>query len=210
MKGERNALRSGAESLGLSLDENSSSTLVSLLDGVYLWNKSAGLTTIPRADAIRLHVLDSLTAVTFLRDQGTVVDLGSGGGFPGMPLAIVRTDLEFTLVESNRRRANFLAEMRRDLALTNVTVVHADVGSLEGQSFDTVISRAFRGPREFLDQASGLLTVGGEAVVMAAILEDSELRAVAEASGFDVIETCGVALPGGGEVRTLARCGLRG
>ncbi len=209
MSAELDELVSGAEELGLCLEPEVVERLISFLDGVYVWNRSAGLTTIPRSEAVRLHLLDSLLPWAFFAPKSRVADLGSGGGFPGVPLAVVLPAVNFTLIESNRRRANFLAEMRRELRLENVSVVQGDVHRLDLGTFDTVISRAFREPGEFLGIAASLLGTGGTAVVMAATWLNTDRARTLESTGFELDDLAETTLPGGTERRTVARCRYR-
>lgn len=204
MKGEKRELRGAASELGLSLDEAEVGQLLKFLDGLYLWNGSAGLTRIDRADAVRLHLVDSLLASGTLPTSGHVVDLGSGGGLPGIPLAIHHPSLRFTLVESNRRKANFLAEMRRDLELVNMEVLQVDVATLDKGVFDLVISRAFRGVEVFLKIAADLLVPGGAAVLMLAEVQVEELEAKSLKQGFSLESVLQRPLPLGEESRTVA------
>ncbi|MBR9805548.1 16S rRNA (guanine(527)-N(7))-methyltransferase RsmG, partial [bacterium] len=94
------------------------------------WNSVHNLTAIRDSDDIvRKHILDSLSLQAFL-GQGSVLDVGSGGGFPGIPLAIVRPQQAFTLVDSNQKKTAFLKEVKRKLSLTNVTVINGRVEQL--------------------------------------------------------------------------------
>ena len=107
---EARQLESGAAALGVSLDARAVGLLLVFLERIYAWNRSAGLTTVARSDAVRLHLLDSLSIVPFLPASGAIVDLGSGAGLPGIPVAIALANASVTLVEARRRKASFLAE----------------------------------------------------------------------------------------------------
>ncbi|MBI5505483.1 MAG: 16S rRNA (guanine(527)-N(7))-methyltransferase RsmG [Deltaproteobacteria bacterium] len=202
---ERDALVCGATDLGVVLNAEQASKLIDFLDLLYVWNRASRLTKVVREDAVRIHLLDSLSVCPLLSPR-TVADLGSGAGLPGIPLAVARPDLRFHLVESNRRRCSFLYEVVRTLDLSNASVVETDVESLgrSGRSFDTVLSRAFRPPAEFLVIAGRLLAVGGRAIVMGGESRPCvsscslEHRAVLEVE-FERR----LALPLGGEKRSL-------
>ncbi|MFQ5473895.1 MAG: 16S rRNA (guanine(527)-N(7))-methyltransferase RsmG, partial [Dehalococcoidia bacterium] len=123
---EGRRLRCGAEQLGIDLSEQAAAKLIAFLECLYLWNKSAGLTTIERSEAVRLHLLDSLTALPLLGRCVAIADLGSGPGLPGIPLAIALPASRLVLVESRRRKCSFLAETIRELGLENCRVEQAD------------------------------------------------------------------------------------
>lgn len=164
---EHDALVRGASDLGVALSGGQTSQLIDFLDLLYVWNRAARLTNVSRADAVRIHLLDSLSVCQMLSPE-LVADLGTGAGLPAIPLAVVRPDLRFHLVESSRRRCSFLHEVVRTLGLSNAVVMEVDVESLagSGRRFDTVLSRAFRPPAEFLEIAGRLLAIGGRAIVM--------------------------------------------
>jgi 16S rRNA (guanine527-N7)-methyltransferase len=194
-------LEDGLAEIGVTAGVREQEKLLELLRLVYVWNRSAGLTTIPAHDAVRLHLLDSLLALPFLSGD-SAVDLGTGGGFPGLPLAIVRPDIRWLLVESNRRRCSFLMEAARVLGLSSVTVHEGDAGQATG-SFPTVISRAFRHPPEFLDIAGRWLAERGRIVCMMADASNEELDALAASAALLLGPVLRRTLPGGGEPRVV-------
>ena len=101
---EARRLEAAATEFGAQFDSAQITKLLSLLDLVYARNGSAGLTTVPRQDALRLHVIDSLSILPAIVEMSTIADFGSGGGFPGLVLAIMRLDLKIFLVEKRRRK----------------------------------------------------------------------------------------------------------
>jgi 16S rRNA (guanine527-N7)-methyltransferase len=195
-------LASGCSELGLRLESRQTDRLLRFLDQLYLWNRSAGLTTIARADAVRLHLLDSLSAAELITASPSA-DLGSGGGVPGLVLAIACPATRFVLVESNRRKCSFLLETARVLELPNVEVRQADAATVK-ERFPIVLSRAFRHPDEYLRLARSLVTDDGSVVAMLASVPDPELRALATGEGYELGLVKRVSLPGGGEPRTIA------
>ena len=157
------------------------------------WNARGNL--VSRRDLDRLrdrHVLDSLGLLPWWR--GSLADVGSGAGFPGVPLAIARPESPVTLVERSERKARFLQQVVIELALPNVEVIEADVGqppasgSLDGRVFDTVTARAVAPPAATWRLLRGLLAPAG-----VALLQSGEPL---EACLFD-----------GGEIRTCERAG---
>lgn len=146
---ERTQLVSSARRLGIELTEARAATLQRLLDELAKWNRTYNLTALrTRAEWVTHHVLDSLSVAPLLQGR-RIADVGTGAGFPGLPLAILRTDCNFTLIDSNGKKTRFVEHVARTLGLTNVTVLQARAenlrpGSAEiAEAFDTVIARAF-------------------------------------------------------------------
>lgn len=201
---EASLLRSGCDELSVVLAEAQQQRLLRFVDHIYVWNKTAGLTTIRRQDAVRLHVLDSLSALPVV-GEGPCADLGSGAGLPGLVLAIARPSLDVTLVESNRKKCSFLHEAIRDLSLANARVFEGDARKLPDR-YSTVISRAFRPPPEFVRIALASVTQAGRIVLMLADATDAEIEAL-RPGGTSIEGVRRLRLPGGGEPRTIVTLG---
>jgi 16S rRNA (guanine527-N7)-methyltransferase len=155
------SLTAGAAALGIALEDSQCAALLRLLDELDEWNQRMNLTAIrERSQQITKHLLDSLTVQPFLR--GTrVVDVGTGAGFPGLPLAIVNPERHFTLLDATAKKLRFIDHVATLLGLSNVTTVHARAeGYRPEQRFDSVLSRAI-GPVERFVKWSGPLCVGG-------------------------------------------------
>jgi 16S rRNA (guanine527-N7)-methyltransferase len=117
------------------------------------------------------HYVDSLAAVPFIGDATRVLDAGSGGGFPGIPLKILRPDLSLTLVDSVRKKISFLKQAIRTLELTDVDAVHGRLESMERQPdyrgmFDLVICRAFSSLVDFVARTEDFLAPGGRLMAL--------------------------------------------
>lgn len=128
-----------------------------LLDELSVWNRTYSLTTITNREAmIRSHLLDSLSGYPEL--SGTrIADVGTGPGFPGLPLALVSPQREFTLIDSVAKKLRFVSHAARALELTNVTIQQVRVESLSpAQPFDTVLARAFAALPDLLAAVQGL------------------------------------------------------
>jgi 16S rRNA (guanine527-N7)-methyltransferase len=141
-----------------------------------LLERAVPLGMIARADADRIgdrHILDSLRAAPFLQesDAGEVVDLGSGAGLPGVPLAIAVSEVRFTLAESRSRRAAFLELAVERLGLGNVTIHPDRVESLPPRAFDVATARAFAAPASAWGSAARVLRPGGSMVLFAGARE---------------------------------------
>jgi 16S rRNA (guanine527-N7)-methyltransferase len=204
---ESDALAQGAAALGIDLPADSARRLVAFLDLLYDWNASAGLTAIDRRDAVRLHLLDSLAIVPFLVGAGHIVDLGSGGGLPGIPIAVAMEEASVTLVDSKRRRCSFLRETVRQLGLSSrVSVLEADAKAglpTLVASQDAVVARAFVPPRELVTVAAPLLVRGGRLALMSGADDLSSLHDVATAVGLSLESARTFTLPLGAERRSL-------
>lgn len=114
------------------------------------WNGTFNLTAIPVAQRIEQLVLMSAAVIPHLR-TGRVLDVGSGAGVPGIPLAVLAPGNDYTLIDSNGKKTRFLEQCRLELELDNVRVVRARVEAFESAPFDTVIARAFAGLDAFFD-----------------------------------------------------------
>ena len=138
------------------------------------------------AAAVELHIADSLAGLELpqIRTATTIADLGSGGGFPGLVLAIALPDAQLTLVESAARKADFLRETAEAMTLDNVAVVaeRAELWALEAREQDVVTSRALASTSILLEYAAPLLRVGGSLVAWKGSLGDGELADAAFAA----------------------------
>jgi 16S rRNA (guanine527-N7)-methyltransferase len=135
-----------------------------------LWRQRLALTAAATPQSIVFdHILDSLYVAPFVKPLARVADIGSGAGFPGIPLAIVCPQARFVLIESRRKKANFLREVARKAQLANVEVVEQRAEALGTESqnaFDVVVSRAVGPVRELLVLAAPLLKRDGVAIAM--------------------------------------------
>ncbi|KTD61178.1 16S rRNA (guanine(527)-N(7))-methyltransferase RsmG [Legionella spiritensis] len=134
-------LQQGLSQLGLPDHSDALLTYLSLLNK---WNHVYNLTAVREIPAmVSRHVLDSLAVLPFIRGA-RIVDVGSGAGLPGIPLAIARPQTRVTLLDSNGKKTRFLEEVQRHLMLDNVEVIQSRIENYHpAQAFDTVISRAF-------------------------------------------------------------------
>lgn len=140
------------------------------VETLLLWSRRLSLTSAKTAQSIVLdHILDSLYLVPFLKPGFRVADIGSGAGFPGVPLAIICPESRFVLLESRRKRANFLREVARQVQLPNIEVAEKRAEDLiidSPQSFDVVVSRAVGPVGELLALSATLVKRDGLAIAM--------------------------------------------
>ena len=196
------SLLDGARALALELDEAQLVKLVGHLDLLDEWNARMNLTAIrDRPSQLTKHLLDSLTVRPFLRGE-RIADVGSGAGFPGIPLAIVEPQRHFALIESTGKKCRFLEHVRDALGLGNVEVVQSRAEAYKPEvRFDTVIARAV-GPIAGLVKAAGPLVVGGGRLLcMKGRYPDEELAA--RLNGWKVAAVHPLTVPGLAEERHL-------
>lgn len=186
-------LADGIAALRLDLPVGVQETSLAYLDLLATWNRAYNLTAVrDPADMVAKHLLDSLAALPYLHGA-TLADLGSGGGLPGIPLAIARPDIAVTLIESNGKKARFLREAARSLPLPNVRIVETRV-QLAAGLFDTVTCRAFASLRDMLLWGGHLLAPGGRWLALKGRLDRDELSELPPA--FRVVAIHATAVPG--------------
>ncbi|MGE5769193.1 MAG: 16S rRNA (guanine(527)-N(7))-methyltransferase RsmG, partial [Betaproteobacteria bacterium] len=171
-------LAAGLAELGLDLPEAAQHKLLAFRDLLLKWNKTYNLTALrDPQQAIAHHLLDSLAILPYLGD-GALLDVGSGGGLPGIPLAIARPGLPVTLVDTVQKKASFLQQAAIELGLKNVTVHQARVEEMHGQ-FAQISSRAFAELALFVDLTHHLLAPGGRWLAMKGLRPDAEIARLA-------------------------------
>ena len=192
----------GARALALDLDDAQLARLAAHLDLLDEWNARMNLTAIrDRPSQITKHVLDSLSVRPYLRGE-RVADVGSGAGFPGIPLAIVEPRRQFALIESTGKKCRFLEHVRDALGLTNVSVVQARAEAYKpAVRFDTVLARAVGPIAELVRQAGPLVIGGGRLLAMKGRFPEEELAS--KLSGWKVAALHHLSVPGLDEERHL-------
>jgi len=141
---ERKILIEGASQLGIKISQQKVEQLIHFLEQVLLWNKIHNLTAIDSfSEGIKKHLLDSLSILNFV-NKGKILDVGSGAGFPGIVIAIMRDDVEVTSIDSVGKKCRFMEHARLDLNLTNFNVVNDRVEKYKTKEcFNQIVSRAF-------------------------------------------------------------------
>jgi 16S rRNA (guanine527-N7)-methyltransferase len=201
-EGERAELIARARGLNLALTDAASQRLLVLVDELSRWSKAYNLTSIRRRDEILTrHILDSLSIHADLRGS-TVADVGTGAGFPGLPLAVANPDRRFTLIDSNGKKVRFVEHAARALGLENVRVVQARVEDLRLEApFDTIVARAFAPLPELLGKVGALAGPGTRLLAMKGRFPADELAAVGPP--WCVVRTRPLEVPGLREARHL-------
>ena len=173
----QNVLSAGLADLGLNLPESAQQQLLAFRDLLLKWNKTYNLTALrDPAQAISHHLLDSLAILPHIGD-GALIDVGSGGGLPGIPLAIARPELQVCMVDTVQKKTTFLQQAVIELGLKNVTVNHARVEEKQGQ-YAQITSRAFAELGLFVSLTRHLLAPNGRWLAMKGVRPDDELKAL--------------------------------
>jgi 16S rRNA (guanine527-N7)-methyltransferase len=194
------AISEGARTLGIELSPEQVAKLVAHLDLMDEWGQRMNLTAIrDRDQQITKHVLDSLSVLPYLRG-GRVADVGSGAGFPGIPLAIAAPAVHFALIESTGKKCRFLEHVRDTLGLENVEVVQSRAEAWKpAVRYDTVLARAV-GPLADLVRYAGLLVAGdGRLLAMKGRFPEDELAK--KLNGWKVAAVHRLEVPGLAEER---------
>jgi 16S rRNA (guanine527-N7)-methyltransferase len=172
----------GAEAFGIRLNETQVAAFDLFLRELLKWNQKINLTAIRSGKGIVLkHFLDSLSAFPYLSRTVSLLDIGSGAGFPGIPLKIVHPSLEITLIDSVRKKVDFQRHIIRMLGLKGTEAIHGRIQDKEilrcmTGRFDAVISRAFSDLQTLLLLAFPFLKKGGILLAMKGELEKEEIR----------------------------------
>jgi 16S rRNA (guanine527-N7)-methyltransferase len=196
------ALLQGAHVLGIDLTDAQATRLTAHLDLLDEWGARMNLTAIrDRPSQVTKHLLDSLSVRPFLRGE-RIADIGSGAGFPGIPLAILEPGRRFTLIESTGKKCRFLEHVRDALGLANVEVVQARAEAFKtAERFDTVLARAVGPVAELVKLAGPLVAGGGRLLAMKGRYPDDELAA--KLNGWKVATVHRLVVPGLADERHL-------
>jgi len=199
---ERAGLIEQARLLDVALGDAQARQLERLLDELERWNAAYNLTSIRgREDEITHHLLDSLSVHQHL--QGArIADVGTGAGFPGLPLAVANPQRQFTLIDSAGKKVRFVAHAARVLGLGNVEAVHSRVEDLPvGEPFDTVTARAFAALPDLLGSVRALCGPGTRVLAMKGRRPDAEIAAIRPP--WRIADVRPIEVPGLGEERHL-------
>lgn len=204
--GDRQRLADGAQALGLALDETQVDALLAYRDLLLKWNKVYNLTALrDPAEVLTHHLLDSLAAVGPLRRQVgerpvRLLDVGSGGGLPGVVIAIACPNVEVTCVDTVAKKAAFVQQVAASLKLPNLRGLHARVESLNalaGQGYDVVCSRAFASLADFVNWSQAALVDGGVWMAMKGKHPADELETLRQQEpGVEVFHVEPLRVPG--------------
>jgi 16S rRNA (guanine527-N7)-methyltransferase len=189
-------LERGLEELGLHLDRKAPKRLLAFAELLEKWNRVYNLTSIRGADQIVSgHLLDCLAIVPHVDGAARALDVGSGAGFPGIPLAIACPRMQVTLLDSNQKKVAFLRQAVSELQLDNATVVEDRVEAWQPQEkFDLIVCRALTDTGEFVRWSRHLLATDGVFAAMKGVVPQNELERLPQ--GYRVRDTVRLSVPG--------------
>ena len=174
-------LRQGAIQLGIDLSETQQQQLLAYLALLNKWNKAYNLTAVrDPAEMVSRHLLDSLSVLPQAQKGGARwLDVGSGGGMPGIPLAIMLPERNFSLLDSNGKKTRFLTQVKLELKLANVDVIHNRVEQFTPvEPFSDITSRAFSSLADFANWTRHLSDLDTRWLAMKGVQPDDELQAL--------------------------------
>lgn len=195
-------LADGIKQLNLKVDDEKQALLLRYLEQLAKWNKTYNLSGIKDpARMLTLHLLDSLSILPFIKEK-SVLDVGTGAGLPGVPLAICKPEKELCLLDSNGKKTRFLFQVITELNLANIIVINKRVENyLSQKSFDIVVSRAYSSIAQFISQTRHLLGEKSKLLAMKGHYPHAELEEMP--AGFKLLEVHELHIPGEAGARHL-------
>jgi 16S rRNA (guanine527-N7)-methyltransferase len=187
---------------GLSLTEQQNESLLRYLELLIKWNKAYNLTAIRKPEEMFIkHLLDSISIAPFIKAK-RILDVGTGPGLPGIPLAILFPAKDFVLLDSNGKKTRFLVQAQMSLEIKNIQVLNDRVESVSGQlKFDQIVSRAFTALDNMVELCKHLLSSDGEFLAMKGLIPEKEI-ALLDAD-YTIAEIKPLSVPGCEEQRHL-------
>jgi 16S rRNA (guanine527-N7)-methyltransferase len=179
MEACRTILESGLSALNLPHNPEQTEQLLAFIKLIAKWNKAYNLTAVRNnEDMARLHILDSLAILPHIEGK-RVIDIGTGAGLPGIPLAIFMPEVEFVLLDSNAKKTRFVQQVILELKLKNVSVLHSRVEDYQPElGFDTVTMRAFASLPDIMKLTAHLLSPNGVLLAMKGQIPEAELAEI--------------------------------
>ena len=194
--GLRKMLADGVQELGLNLTEAQIDKMIAYLLLLSKWNSVYNLTAIrdPK-EMVKQHLLDSLSAASAFVDAKNVLDVGAGGGLPGMMLAITYPETKISMIDTVSKKTAFLSQAKTELGLSNVTVHTGRVEALQViEKFDVITSRAFSELCNFINWSGHLLADGGQFIAMKGVAPAQEIERLPD--GWQVTGVQALSVPG--------------
>jgi 16S rRNA (guanine527-N7)-methyltransferase len=172
----REQLLKGLAEMEISLSEEQQQKLLDYLALLLKWNRAYNLTAVrDPMEMVPRQLLDSLSILTFIQGQ-RLLDVGTGAGLPGIPLAIVRPEMAFTLLDSNGKKTRFVQQARMELGLENVDVVQGRVEDHRAEGYHTITCRAFATLPKIVGLTQHLAAAGALLVAMKGTVPEEEIR----------------------------------
>jgi 16S rRNA (guanine527-N7)-methyltransferase len=169
-------LEQGIQDAKLAISAETQHKLLGYLALMQKWNKVHNLTAVRDADEmVTLHLLDSLVVLPYV-DAKNLLDVGSGAGLPGIPLALCLPDLQVTVIDSNSKKVSFMRQVKAELGITNLEVIGGRVEDIAPtRQFEIIISRAFSDLSLFISLTHHLLATDGKWLAMKGVYPEAEL-----------------------------------
>ena len=188
-RGWKTRLDAGGNEIGIDLDQSQLDLLWQYAQMLRERNAHVNLTSIVSLEGIlTLHMLDSLSVAKELGDARRLIDVGTGGGFPGIPLAVAFPDRHFTLIDGTQKKIRFVAEAIAALDIRNARAVAARAESYDAEkNFDVVITRAVGSLADTVERTARLLAPRGRVLAMKGRVPDDEIRALPRGWRADVV-----------------------
>jgi len=172
------ALKKGISELDLDLSKEKINKLINYLNLLIKWNKAYNLTAVrDPLEMVNRHLIDSLSIVPYV-DAKRIIDVGSGPGLPGIPLAICYPEMDVTTLDSNGKKTRFQLQAKTELGLDNLTVINKRVENCDFEPFDQVISRAFASLEDMINWTHQLCKKDGVFLAMKGLYPEEELSAL--------------------------------
>ena len=197
-----NELNKAADIIGITLSSSQNDALIQYLELLIKWNKAYNLTAIRKPeDMLIKHLIDSLSIAPYIKGKN-ILDVGTGPGLPGIPMAILFPEIKFLLLDSNGKKTRFLMQSKITLGLENVEIFHGRVEDADNtQKFDQILSRAFTALDNMLSWCKHLLSNDGQFLAMKGLLPKEEIQSIPES--FRVQESIQLKVPGCEDQRHL-------
>ncbi len=202
---QQTILNQGIKDAKLDISEQTQQKLLAYLALMQKWNKVHNLTAVRDADEmVTLHLLDSLVVLPYV-DAQNLLDVGSGAGLPGIPLALCLPNLQVTVIDSNSKKVSFMRQVKAELGISNLEVLGGRVEDIAAtRKFEIIISRAFSDLSLFVSLTHHLLDVQGKWLAMKGVYPEAELADLVAKTGIVASKVEVLSVPGLSAQRHLA------
>ncbi|MBP3255433.1 MAG: 16S rRNA (guanine(527)-N(7))-methyltransferase RsmG [Clostridia bacterium] len=205
-----NELKEKTNQIGIELNKSQINKFYNYMSLLLEWNEKINLTAITEPNEVILkHFVDSLTIFKYVEDNTKLIDVGTGAGFPGIPISILKENSKITLLDSLNKRISFLNEVVEELDLKNIETIHSrveDFGNKERERFDIATSRAVAALNVLIEYLLPLVRVGGKCICMKGSNAEEEIQDAKKAIkilGGEIEKIEEIELPGSDIKRTI-------